>query len=386
MAESENHVFICCERGDLAGWMEASWLADQGLDIWCEDGVNPGNPEWDDCADAILAASHCVFLVTNAFIDSKGAINKLRFALGGKAPCMALILEPVRPDNEVADLISRCDRLEKRHLDTSAYAQQLGDWLDATLHPPPAPAQAQNGRAQSYTVGQWRVYPQMLRIAAGEESKTLDRKIFDVLDLLVRRAPEVVTIEEFLQDVWAGSIVEDNSLHRAISKLRKAFRDDPRTPQYIETIPRSGYRLVATVAAEPEQVLPDVRPASDGVQLHGINLCLQIGTGHIGDAPETGGLARALMLELQARLHDDRWRLMNRLPGNESRPSLVLGLDVHVLGDAMRVYISLSRHESGEILCTRAATTPVPASPDDLGQIAANWQQELLPMLTEHLT
>ena len=94
MADTDNHVFICCERGDLAGWMEASWLADQGLDIWCEDGVNPGNPEWDDCADAILAASHCIFLVTNAFVNAKGAVNKLRFALGGHAPCIALVLEP----------------------------------------------------------------------------------------------------------------------------------------------------------------------------------------------------------------------------------------------------------------------------------------------------
>ena len=150
MPDTDNHVFICCERGDLAGWMEASWLADQDLDIWCEDGVNPGNPEWDDCAEAILSASHCVFLVTEAFVRAKGAVNKLRFALSGHAPCIALLLEPVSPEPDVAALVQKCHRLDKRQLPATNYVAHLGDLLGAELTPPPdAVASGSSERAVS---------------------------------------------------------------------------------------------------------------------------------------------------------------------------------------------------------------------------------------------
>jgi DNA-binding winged helix-turn-helix (wHTH) protein len=58
----------------------------------------------------------------------------------------------------------------------------------------------------------------------------------------------VVSKEELLRVVWSDAFVTDDVLKRAVSELRKAFGDDARAPRFIETIPRSGYRLVAPVS------------------------------------------------------------------------------------------------------------------------------------------
>ncbi|MGB5675473.1 MAG: tetratricopeptide repeat protein, partial [Gemmatimonadota bacterium] len=55
---------------------------------------------------------------------------------------------------------------------------------------------------------------------------------------------KVCTREEILNAVWGRSIVSDDVLNQAISELRRAFNDDFHSPSVLETIPRSGYRLL----------------------------------------------------------------------------------------------------------------------------------------------
>ena len=62
---------------------------------------------------------------------------------------------------------------------------------------------------------------------------------------LIQAESAVASREELLNSVWAGVVVNDDTLTLAISRLRRAFADDPRRPRYIETIPTKGYRLVA---------------------------------------------------------------------------------------------------------------------------------------------
>ena len=64
---------------------------------------------------------------------------------------------------------------------------------------------------------------------------------------LAHRSGEVVSKEELLEAVWPGVYVSDGAIRRTISHLRRALDDDPQAPRYIETIPKTGYRLVATV-------------------------------------------------------------------------------------------------------------------------------------------
>ncbi len=71
----------------------------------------------------------------------------------------------------------------------------------------------------------------------------------EVLHVLVRRPGEVVTREELQQALWPGGVTVEfeRGLNNAIGKLRDALGDDPGSPRFIETIPRHGYRFVASV-------------------------------------------------------------------------------------------------------------------------------------------
>jgi DNA-binding winged helix-turn-helix (wHTH) protein len=103
----------------------------------------------------------------------------------------------------------------------------------------------------------------------------LEPKAVWVLQALARRAGEIVTRQELYEEVWRGRPVTDEVLSRCISLLRGALGDSPKSPAYIQTIPRVGYRLVATIstggnsgsaegaAAPPEQTgvpVPDPAP------------------------------------------------------------------------------------------------------------------------------
>ena len=83
-----------------------------------------------------------------------------------------------------------------------------------------------------------------LRVAG--EIQELDAKSLDVLLLLLRHAGEVVTKEEIFASVWTGRITVEGVLSNAVSRLRKALRDDGQT--LIVTQHRIGYRYAGTVA------------------------------------------------------------------------------------------------------------------------------------------
>ena len=70
---------------------------------------------------------------------------------------------------------------------------------------------------------------------------------FQVLELLVARAGDVVTREELQQRLWrTDTFVDfDAGLNNAIKKLRDALGDSADTPRFIETLPRRGYRFLA---------------------------------------------------------------------------------------------------------------------------------------------
>jgi len=64
---------------------------------------------------------------------------------------------------------------------------------------------------------------------------------------LADHAGEVVSIDDLLNQVWPGVSVSPDSVYQAVASLRRQLGDDPKQPAYIETVPRLGYRMVATV-------------------------------------------------------------------------------------------------------------------------------------------
>ena len=75
---------------------------------------------------------------------------------------------------------------------------------------------------------------------------------FKVLEALVRRGGEVVTREEIRERVWRGDtfVDFDQGLNFCIRQIREALGDNAESPQFIETLPRRGYRFVAPVESE----------------------------------------------------------------------------------------------------------------------------------------
>ena len=75
----------------------------------------------------------------------------------------------------------------------------------------------------------------------------LTLKAFDVLTLLVEKNGHLVEKDELMNHVWAGSFVEEGNLKVTVSMLRKALEDNQLENRFIETVPRRGYRFVASV-------------------------------------------------------------------------------------------------------------------------------------------
>ncbi|MFZ6846550.1 winged helix-turn-helix domain-containing protein [Undibacterium sp. RuTC16W] len=78
-------------------------------------------------------------------------------------------------------------------------------------------------------------------------SSQLDGRIARLLMYLAHRPGEVVSIDELLDQVWEGVVVSPDSVYQAIATLRKALSDDQKNPSYIITVPRRGYKLIASV-------------------------------------------------------------------------------------------------------------------------------------------
>jgi TolB-like protein/DNA-binding winged helix-turn-helix (wHTH) protein len=79
-----------------------------------------------------------------------------------------------------------------------------------------------------------------------------DPRCFRLLLYLAERPGQVVSIEELLNQVWSGVIVTPDSVYQAVTYLRRLLGDDPKSPTYIATVPRSGYRLIARVSASSD--------------------------------------------------------------------------------------------------------------------------------------
>ena len=84
-----------------------------------------------------------------------------------------------------------------------------------------------------------------------------------LLVCLAERAGEVVSIDDLLDQVWSGVVVTPDSVYQAVASLRRLLGDDARQPEYIATVPRLGYRMVASVSpwVDEPRVEPPVVPA-----------------------------------------------------------------------------------------------------------------------------
>lgn len=122
------------------------------------------------------------------------------------------------------------------------------------------------GDRRFYEFGRFRLDATGHMLFCGGETVPLTPKAADTLLLLVENAGQVVEKEDLLKKVWQDAFVEEGSLTRTISVLRKALEDVSEGQQYIATIPKRGYRFVVPVKVVEDGPAPvatgEHRPAA----------------------------------------------------------------------------------------------------------------------------
>ncbi len=140
-------------------------------------------------------------------------------------------------------------------------------------------------QAKVLRVGRWQIDRAACELRDGDTVIRLRPKVMDLLVVFARNPGEVLSKDCLLDLVWSDVTVGDASLSVAVAELRDAFGDQPDKPDYIETIQRRGYRLIASVS---ELQTGSEKTGSSHFWLTGAGLefALRQGENLIGRAPD----------------------------------------------------------------------------------------------------
>ena len=98
---------------------------------------------------------------------------------------------------------------------------------------------------QTLIIDGWRIDAEINRISRDGVEVKLEPRSMELLLFLAERPGQVVTRAEIEEQVWRGRVVGYEAVSGSVGKIRKAFGDTGREHRIIETIPKSGYRLIA---------------------------------------------------------------------------------------------------------------------------------------------
>ncbi len=113
--------------------------------------------------------------------------------------------------------------------------------------PTPGPKAAQNAEPTRYRVGDLLIDTGRQRVMRGEHVIALPKLSYELLLALVRAAPNLVSLDALMEQVWPKAVVSPETVSQRIKLLRDALGDDPRAARYIEGLRGRGYRLIPHV-------------------------------------------------------------------------------------------------------------------------------------------
>lgn len=96
-------------------------------------------------------------------------------------------------------------------------------------------------------IGEFRLYQHTNELINDEHRITLDPRQLSLLTFFINNPNRIIGRDELQNAIWQGSIVTDNAINKLVANLRKVFCDDPKAPQYIQTVPKQGYRFIAPI-------------------------------------------------------------------------------------------------------------------------------------------
>src|SRR5262245_11618767 len=117
--------------------------------------------------------------------------------------------------------------------------------------------------APIYTLGPFRLDAEAKILFRGAEPVALGQRAVALLRVLVERPRSPVSKKALMDSAWAGLTVEESNLAVQISALRRVFAEEPGGKDWIETLPRRGYRFVGPVSVEDEGTIVAAAEASD---------------------------------------------------------------------------------------------------------------------------
>lgn len=188
---------------------------------------------------------------------------------------------------------------------------------------------------------------------------SMEPKSFDLLTFLIENRGRAVTKSEIIANVWPNTFVTDNSIARAVTKLRKALADYSKEPRYIETVPTIGYRFIAACTID--------EPQTQNSSSQSVSIAILPIANHTGDptleyvADGFTGAAIRLLSELPnlkviARSSVYRFKHLDDDPCTFSRSlgvNAVLIGRLHRLGDRLVLDVELLNVEDETVVISR---------------------------------
>lgn len=106
-------------------------------------------------------------------------------------------------------------------------------------------------------IGDWSVDFALGEIVRGDEVRQLQNQQMKLLEYFAAHAGEVLSLDEIMRDAWDGRVVSQSAMYWNINQIRKALDDD--REQYIQTVPKRGYRFIADVRPLDEEAHRQVK-------------------------------------------------------------------------------------------------------------------------------
>jgi DNA-binding winged helix-turn-helix (wHTH) protein len=113
-----------------------------------------------------------------------------------------------------------------------------------------------------YTVGDLSVDTGRQSVSRSGAAISLPKLSYDLFLVLIRAAPNVVSLDEMMRQVWPGLIVSPETVSKRVMLLRDALDEDPRSPRYIAGLRGRGYQIIAAVSQMAE-VITDATAVGD---------------------------------------------------------------------------------------------------------------------------
>src|SRR5246127_4576674 len=164
----------------------------------------------------------------------------------------------------------------------------------------PVPDHLLETTAATFIVGDLYVDVGQQRVTRAGSDIALPNLSFQLLVALVRAAPNVLSNDSLMTQVWPGLVVSPETINKRVNLLREALGEDAGEPRYIAGVRSRGYRLIAPVSLADDAALrPPLPTPLPEVTTHSVDVPVLV---EPIETPQTESLKSRLQLRRWAAL------------------------------------------------------------------------------------